>query len=441
MPAAALDWLELPPGPVVLPSSFRVDEAAQASIGLAGLAAAAFHHRRGGPVQGVSVGRRHAAMEFRSERLLRLDGGPPPDLWDALTGLYAARDGWVRLHTIFPHHRAGVLRLLGCAADRERVARAVAERDAVAFEEEASAAGMCVTAFRTAAAWAAHPQSAALAGLPVVGISRIGDAPPECAPVAARPLGGVRVLDATRVIAGPVAGRTLAAHGAEVLALTAPHLPFVPPLVMDNNRGKRSASLDLRQSDDAVRLEVLVRQADVFLQGYRPGGLAGLGFGPERVAALRPGIVYGSLNAYGPTGPWAGRRGFDSLVQTATGLNADEMEATGEVLPRVLPAQALDHATGYLLAFGVMAALHRRAEEGGSWHVQVSLARTGQWLRGLGRVDGLGAADPGEMPDLMEVRASGFGELQAIRHAAKLDVTPAWYALPSTPLGSAEARF
>jgi hypothetical protein len=164
------------------------------------------------------------------------------------------------------------------------------------------------------------------------------------------------VLDLTRIIAGPVCGRALAAHGAEVLRVTAGHLPSVAPLVIDTGRGKRSAEIDLRDPAGAATLRALIAEADVFVQGYRPGALAKLGFAPEAAAALRPGLVAVSLSAYGHAGPWAERRGFDSLVQTATGLNALEAEAAGQDRPKPLPCQALDHASGYLMAFGAMAA-------------------------------------------------------------------------------------
>ncbi len=446
MPMAALQDLTLTGDDPVLPSSFAVGTAAQASIALSTLAAAALWQLRTGRRQGVAVAMRHAAAEFRSERLLRVDGAPMPDSWDRIAGAYPCRDGhWVRLHTNFPHHRDGVLGLLGCAHDRDAVAAALRGWDAFAFEQRAADAGMVVAAMRRFAEWDAHPQGEAIAAQPVVAITRIGDARPTPLPAGGdRPLSGLRVLDLTRVIAGPVSGRTLAAHGADVLLLTSPTLPAIPALVIDTGRGKRSAALDLRAPGGAATMRDLVRGADVLVQGYRPGGLAGLGFGPQDTARLKPGLVHVSLSAYGTTGPWGGRRGFDSLVQTASGFNAAEAEAAGADNPRPLPAQALDHASGYLLAFGAMAALHRRATEGGSWHVEVSLARTGQWLRGLGRVPG-GLTCPEPQADavagFLEDLPSGFGRLTVVRHAGQLSETPARWARPSVPLGSDPAAW
>ncbi|HEY9104354.1 CoA transferase [Chitinimonas sp.] len=442
---APLDWLKLAGSDAVLPSSFAAATAAQASIAAAGLAAAMLWRERGGRPQTVAVDRRHAVAEFRSERYLLVDGAPPADPWDRIAGAYRCGDGrWIRLHTNFPHHRDGVLAILGCEHDKASVAQALLGWEAEAFETAASARGMVVAAMRSFAEWDAHPQAAALAGLPIFSLERIGEAPAAPLPPAERPLSGVKVLDLTRVIAGPVCGRTLAAHGADVLAISSSKLPSIPALVIDTSRGKHNAYLDLTEASDRVQLRALLGATDVFVQGYRPGGLAAKGFGPEEAASVRPGIVYVSLSAYGHLGPWADKRGFDSLVQTACGFNHAEMSAFGENAPRPLPMQVLDHASGYLMALGAMAALARRAREGGSWHVRVSLAQTAQWLRGLGRpVDGLAATDfsAEEITAWRQISASGFGELSAIHHAAKLSATPAHWPLPSMPLGSAPAAW
>ena len=440
--AAALAHIDLPGSEPVLPSSFAVGTAAQTSIAAAGLAAAELSRLRAGKRQLVRVPMRDAAIEFRSERYLRVDGEPPPDLWDKIAGTYRCGDGrWVRLHTNFPHHRDGVLALLKCEHDRAAVERALQGWRAEDLETAAAEAGLVVTAMRSFEEWDAHPEGRALAGLPVFSIEKIGDAPAEKLPPAERPLGGIRVLDLTRVIAGPVCGRCLAAHGAEVMLITAPHLPFMLPLVIDGGRGKLSAQLDLRKEPARERLRQLIRSAHVFVQGYRPSALRTLGFGPEEVARQRPGIVYVSLSAYGHQGPWAGRRGFDSLAQTASGFNVAEAETAGVDKPKPLPAQALDHASGYLMAFGAMTALARRAREGGSWHVRVSLAQTGRWIRGLGRIaGGLACADPGftDVGDRLDESPSGFGRLTAVRHAAELSLTPTGWDRPSVPLGTHE---
>jgi len=438
-PEAALDAVDLTGNEPVLPSSFRVGTAAQATIAAAALAASELWRLRTGGSQRVSVDMRNAAIEFRSERYLLVDGKPPSEYHDPIAGLYRCGDGrWARLHTNLPHHRDGVLGLLGCRHERTAVQRALNQWEAEKFETAAAEAGLVATACRTFREWDDHPQGRAIARLPLFSIDQIDDAPVEPLPAAERPLAGVKVLDLTRIIAGPVCGRTLAAHGADVLLVTASHLPSMQPLVIDIGRGKLSASIDLRQRGGREALASLLRDAHVFVQGYRPGAIAAFGFGPDDVARVRPGIVYVSLCTYGQEGPWASRRGFDSLVQTASGFNAAEAEAFGASEPRPLPAQVLDHATGYLMAFAAMSALARRAQRGGSWHVRVSLAQTGFWLRQLGRIDGLACPDPGfdDVRDRLEETPSGFGRLSAVRHTAAMTQTPPRWQQPTVPLGT-----
>jgi crotonobetainyl-CoA:carnitine CoA-transferase CaiB-like acyl-CoA transferase len=443
---AALGAAELTGAEPALPSSFAIGTAAHATIAAAAVAAGELWRLRTGRRQGVGVDMRNAAIEFRSERYLRVDGKPPSEYHDPIAGLYRCGDGrWVRLHTNLPHHRDGVLALLGCGHDRTAVQRALDGWKGEELETAAAEAGLVVTACRSFAEWDQHPQSRAIAGLPLFTIDQIGDAPAQPMPAADRPLAGIKVLDLTRIIAGPVCGRTLAAHGAEVLLVMASHQPTMAPLVIDTGRGKLSAYVDLREASGREILTSLLRDADVFVQGYRPGAIAAFGFGPQEVAQIRqevaqirPGIVYVSLCAYGHEGPWAGRRGFDSLVQTASGFNAAEAEASGASEPKPLPAQALDHATGYLMAFAAISALARRAGRGGSWHVRASLAQTGYWIRQLGRIDGLRCRDPGfdEVRDRLEDTPSGFGRLTAVRHAAVMTETPPHWERPTVPLGT-----
>ncbi len=424
----------------VLPSSFRIGTAAQASIAAVGLAAAELHHQAGAPRQTVSVDMRHAAVEFRSEHYLTVDGNAPASIGDPLFGAYRAGDGrWLRLHMNFPHHRDSVLKFLGCAANRPAVETALQNWAAIDFETQAYENGCVVAAMRTPTEWAAHPQAAALAEIPVVQIDKIGEAPPRPLRRGARALSNLRVLDLTRIIAGPVAGRALAAHGADVMRIAAPHLPFIDWLVKDTGRGKLSAFADISTPDGSAALRGLIGDADVFLQAYRPGSLAHKGFGPVEVAALRPGIIYGSLSAYGDVGPWAARRGFDSLVQTATGFNVAEAQAAGIDGPKELPCQALDHASGYLLAFGVLMARLRQAQEGGSFSVRVSLAATGRWIWNLGRIEN-GFACPlparDDIADLLEDSHSPFGLMRGVGHAAQMSATPAGWTRPAVPLGT-----
>ena len=443
LPADALPLARLTGADPVLPSSFAVGAAAQGSIAAAALAACELGHARGVPRQAVAVDMRHAALECTG--WFSLDGRVP-ELWDAFSGLYRTSDGWVRIHANFAHHREGALRLLGldpATAVRADAEAAMAGWRALDFEEAAAARGLVATALRRFDEWDATPQGRAIAAQPLFTIERIGNAAPLALPPLRedqRPLAGLRVLDLTRILAGPVGGRALAAYGADVMLVNSPRLPNIEAIA-DTSRGKLSTHVDLRTDEGQAALRRLAGQAHVFVQGYRPGGLEALGFGPAQLAALRPGIVCVSLTAYGTQGPWAGRRGFDSLVQTAMGFNHAEGEAAGDGKPKPLPMQILDEATGYLIAFGAAAALHRQQREGGSWLVRVSLAQTGHWLRGLGRVPGgLATAKPDIAP-YVETEPSGFGELAGLRHSALLARTPAAWPRPSMPPGSHPAEW
>jgi len=442
---SALDAVALTGEEPQLPSSFRVAAAAQVSIAAAGLAAAHVWQLRSGKAQDVAVDMCHAVVECRSERYLRLDGKPPPPAWDAIAGIYNTGDRrFVRLHTNFPHHRAAVCKVLDCKPVRDDVQAALMQWDGEAFETAAYAAGGVVAMMRSYDEWSDLPHARALAALPTISIEKIGEAAPKPWPAGERPLAGVRVLDLSRVIAGPVAGRTLAVHGADVLLISGPDLPAIPWLTIDTGRGKLTGFAELKSEQGRKVLRGLLAEADIFSQGYRPHALASLGFSPEQAADISPGIVYVSLSAYGHAGPWAERRGFDSLVQTATGFNHAEGQAAGVDGPKELPAQMLDHATGYLMAFGAVMAKARQSREGGSWHVRVSLAQTGRWLWNLGRVaDGFKTEDlKGDaVAAFVEEVPSGFGPLRAVRHSAALSETPAYWARPAMPLGSHQPRW
>ncbi len=438
LPDDCLNAMEFLGSDAVLPSSFDVTRAASAAIAATGLAAALLWRERSGTMQNVRVAHRHAAAAFHSESFLRINGQWAPREWGDIAGLYpTANGGWVRLHTNFDHHRAAILALLGCDGTRAMVAAELLRRDSFVFEALAVEANATVSAMRSFAQWDALPHAQAVPSLPLVEITRIGAAPRPAWREGAAPLSGIRVLDLTRVIAGPVGTRTLAAHGAEVLGITGPGLPSYG--IEDLGRGKRQAQLELTTEVGRAQMKALLAGADVFVQGYRPGAIAAHGFSAEQAVAIRPGLIVASLSAYGAAGPWAGRRGFDSLVQTASGFNHAEAEAYGQDAPRPLPVQALDHATGYLLAFGIMAALYRRSLDGGSWQVRVSLARTGHWLRGLGRrheTIGLPPQANEDVVAFLEPSDSGFGRMEAIRHPALLSDTPAILVLPSVQLGT-----
>src|SRR6266498_3750172 len=373
----------------VLPTPFRIGAAGAATLAATGLAATELWQARTGRRQRVTVDLRQATAALRSSHYIQLAGAGVSSARNTIMGFYPTRDGrWSYLHCNFPNHRAAALSVLGIAEDRDAVARAVAGWNAADLEEAIIAAKGAGGMVRSQAEWASHPQAAAIAALPLMEIVRIGDSPPEPLPAGDRPLNGIRVLDLTRVLAGPTCARTLAEHGADVLKITAKHLPNLGYQEYDTGHGKLSAHLDLREPKDVETLRGLVREADVFSQGYRPGTLGTRGLSPEALAKLRPGIVFVSLCAFGHVGPWASRRGFDTVVQAVSGITSrqGELFPGAEPGPQFYPVSAIDYLTGYLMAFGALVALARRAREGGSWLVRISLAQTGRWLVGRGQV-------------------------------------------------------
>ncbi|SFL61186.1 CoA transferase [Geodermatophilus ruber] len=315
----------------------------------------------------VAVDAAHVGLAFRSERHAQVAGRPAGPGFAPLSRFWRTADGWLRLHGNYPHHRAAALRVLG-----EDVEAAAARWAAEELESAVVAAGGAAAAVRTPSAWANSPQGRAVAELPLIGLRRVADGAPR-----AVGLTGLRVLDLTRVIAGPVATRTLASYGADVLRIDSPRLPEDPAALVDTGPGKRHVALDLAAPADRRTVEELLAAADAVVQGYRPGALAAYGLDPAALAERHPHLVVVSLSAWGGEGPWRNRRGFDSLVQAATGIAA--VCGTADA-PGVLPAQALDHATGHLAAATVLGALARQRAEGGGWHGELSLARTAHWL-------------------------------------------------------------
>lgn len=437
----SLESIDLPQQDSLLASSFRVGTAAQTSIASAALAAAEIWYRRTGSRQRTSVAQ-HAA-EYECTGYFTIDDRLPA-AWAKISGLYPCGNSHVRIHANFDHHRDGILRLLGLApgeqTGKDQVEAALRNWDADEFETTAADSGLVVSRVRSFAQWDKHPQAQAISKLPLLTIRKIADADAEpfvSLSVESRPLDQIRVLDLTRILAGPICGRTLAAYGAQVMLVNSPNLPNIEHIA-DTSRGKLSILLNLEKKECRQQLIQLVRDADVFVQGYRPGGLQRLGFTPEELVRERPGLIYVSLSAYSHEGPWANRRGFDSLVQTATGFNHAEAEAAGAGEPKAMPVQILDYASGFFMAFAAQVALLKRAEEGGSWHVQVSLAQTAKWLRDLGRIDYKRASTRIAFDNVLQTYASGFGKLKAIPHAARFSRTGSACIRSSEPPGTHE---
>ena len=428
----------------ILPTPFRIGETSAAALAAVGLAVSDLWELRGGRRQEVAVDSRQATASLRSGHYLHLEGATVSTERNTVMGFYPAKDGrWSYLHCNFPNHRAAALGVLGVPEDRDAVRKAVAQWDALELEEALVAANGVGGMVRGMDEWALHPQAVAVASLPLLEIIQIGDSPPEPLPDGDRPLSGVRVLDLTRVLAGPTCARTLAEHGADVLKITAAHLPSIDYQEYDTGHGKLSAQLDLRQPQDLKTLCGLIREADVFSQGYRPGALSQRGLSPEALAQLRPGIIFASLCAFSHVGPWASRRGFDTLIQTVTGITSRQGELFPGATPgpQFYPVSAIDYLTGYLMAFGTLLALARRAREGGSWLVRISLAQTGRWLVGRGQVP---EAELQEVPKEFTAEEierwsmtsdTPAGRLRHLKPALRLSETPPRWGRPSVPLG------
>ncbi|MBO9577667.1 MAG: CoA transferase [Microbacteriaceae bacterium] len=425
----------------VYPTRFRMIDFGAAAIAASALQAARLYEQRTGVAQEVVVRADAAGPAMRSFRYNDTVPPTPPGPSRIPSAFYETRDGrWLFLHRAFAHHFERELAVLGLrdGDDEDAIVRAIRARDAAELEAAVMAAGACAAVVRTKEEWAAHPQGSVVAGLPLFRITKIGESEPIPAGTGGRPLGGLRVLDLTRVLAGPTNARTLAEHGADVLRIVTPVHPDGGAMPRDTGHGKRSAVLDLRTGEGAGAMRRLVAGADVFSQGFRPGALAKLGFSPEEVAEVRPGIVSVAISAFGSDGPWSGMRGFDSIVEAHDGTAHEEGIGTGR--PKLVPASPLDYTSGYLAAFLVQVALERRAREGGSYHIELSLAQTAHFLDGLGRVDAAAAAAaPAEIPaerlaELMTERDTPYGRLRYLRPVAELSVTPGEWTRPSVPL-------
>jgi crotonobetainyl-CoA:carnitine CoA-transferase CaiB-like acyl-CoA transferase len=424
---------------------YPIGEATAVLLAAIGVAVNDLWELRTGRRQQVHADVRRAAGSLRGHYFQLLDGQETPrDEHPEIvySDRFQCRDGrWIQLHGGFPHLGQGTSKVIGSTAHTvESIAAAVARWDSQALEDALAEAGMCGVICRSGEEWRATEQGKALLALPPVEVVKLADGDPV--PLTAdgdRPLAGLNVLDLTRVLAGPASARTLAEHGADVLHITSPKLPSVPPYVLATNPGKRSAYLDLDAPDEADQLLSLVADADVFVQGYRAGALERRGFGVQDLTRRRPGLIYVSVNCYGPVGPWHGRPGWEQLGQSATGLAVGQ---GGPEHPTLMPAQACDYGTGYFTALGTLIALGRRAREGGSYHVRASLCQTGMWLERLGtRCDPSDAVGLGDPSDLYVHYDSPVGRLSQLAPALELSETPPHWARPAVPLGTHPATW
>lgn len=432
--AAQIDFV----GEGVVPSAFAVTDFAAASLGTAGLALAQLLGTIRRRPQ-VTVDRQLTSAWFSSS--LRPRGWNTSPVWDPLSGDYQTRDGWVRLHANAPHHRKAALDVIGTRPERRYMNKAILTWESGALEEAIFLGGGCAAAMRSMALWRDHPQGRALNSEPLMLLSTTnGVATQSWHPEAHRPLKGVRILDLTRVLAGPIATRFLAGYGAQVLRIDPPN--WNESLIPEVTLGKRCAKLDAKSEAGNATLRGLLENADILIHGYRPGALEALGLSAAERQAIRPGLIDISLDAYGWTGPWQARRGFDSLVQMSTGIADHARSWARSTAPTPLPFQALDHATGYLMAAAALNGLELRTRTGQGYRAQFSLARTAKHL-----IDHANFSPEGQPMDLQkspvseEIEHTPWGPANRVKVPLLIEGAPLWWDSPAVPLGSSLARW
>lgn len=420
----------------ILPSPFLIGTAGAVAQAGVGYLAAQLWALKTQEQQSISISVRHGAIAQRSHQYMRLIDGENQPLWDPLSGFYQTKDErWIQFHCNFLHHKEGILKTLKCNDHKDDVTIATKKFYGKELEEDLQYKGLCGALVRPWKEWHRHPQYQAIKNLPPIEIIKLGQSSSKPLPEGSRPLSHLQVLDLTRVIAGPITTRTLAEHGANVTLVTSPHLPFILPLVIDTGHGKQSIHLDLNQDDDHQKLEYLVESTDIFCQSYRPGGLNAKGFSPEKLIKFNPHLIYVHIDTYSHLGPWATYHGFDTLVQSVTGI---ALEQGKYQYPHHLPAQTLDYVTGYFGAIGTMEALRRRTLTGGSYLVRISLVKTAKWLMDLGRCNGLHGSIPehNDIQDIMTQTPTSFGMLEHLVPLLHMSHTPPYYSSPPLPLGS-----
>jgi hypothetical protein len=424
--------------------------AAASAIGVYALGVEQWSRMATGQHQTVGIDWMQAACSLNPGHFQTQSGYSLPAL-SLLTELKAdfyktADDRWFFPIGSYPHLRDGVLELLQCANTSEALGAAIARRKGADLEEAFAQRKLPGIFARSRQEWLAHPQGALLARMPAIHVEKIGDSEPEGAGTGSgasrsgmRALDGLRVLDLGHVIAGPIVARSLAEHGADVLRVTSPTMQDPFRQTVDTNIGKRSAFLDLNRAVDLQRARALIGGTDVVVQSWRPGSIARRGLGAEQAAHIRPGVIYVSVSCFGDTGPWGERGGFEQLGQAISGVSVAE---GGSGRPRVVPTYLLnDYLTGYLGAAGVMMALIRRAREGGSYHVKVSLARTSMWVQELGLDAGFDPDRPRrhfaeELTPVLETRQSAYGPLEQLPPVAQFSRTRTAWTLPPAPNGA-----
>ena len=448
--APATDEVKITGQDPVFSARFKIGETTANILAGIGVAVTDIHEMKTGRRQKVAIDVRHAAATCQSSKFLsqRMRSGewkavssPSMEHMRSITQPWRCKDGrWYLPHFNLPHLHDRVIGVLQCESNADAGAKALAQWDSHDLEEAIAEARACGSIVRSNAEWLEHPHGKVLAARPLIDITKIGDSDPIPFPQGERPLSGIKVLDLTRILAGPIAARTLAENGAEVLMVTAKHLPQVPEHVMDTSHGKRSCFLNLTQPDDVATIKKLVKNADVFSQGYRPGIMDKHGLSPEQLAKEKPGLIYLSISCYGHGGPFSNRGGWEQIAQCATGICLDN----GDEQPKLLPASACDYTTGYNGALGVLLALARRAREGGSYHVRVSLCRSGMYIYQQGKVSykepEMGLTDA-ELNAIRIESKGGHGTLRHLGPVLKMSETKPYWDRPAPTLGSSKAEW
>lgn len=431
----------------VVPSRSRYGAATAAALAAQAVGVAAVWRMRSDEGQDIRVDLRRAVTHgLRTAPLLRQNGHSfRVGAMSRSDNYFPTRDGrfiYLMRTMDYPHIVPPLLDVLRCPNELHALQAAVRKWDAHALEEALAESRAFAAIARTPEEWLAHPQGRWLAERPGVEVLRIGDSPAQPFGPAPRPLSGLKVLDASHVIAGPSTGRLLAEQGADVLRVSAPHQPDPQHIVIDTGLGKRNAFIDLNLQEDVARLRALASQADVFIESWRPGAMEKRGFGPAELAGLRPGIVYVSLSCYGCGGPWADRAGYEPIGQAASGLAVVE---GGNDTPRGAPTVTMnDYLTAYLAAAGIMGALVRRAREGGSWHVRTSLTQSSMWVLAQGLLPASAAvpAQPEPVPaQWMASMDSAFGRIDHVAPVVEYSRTPSCWERPPQPLGASPAAW
>ncbi len=419
-----------------LPSIYPVTDLAVAAIAVAGLSIAELSGNVASLIPEVVVDRRLASLWFGWS--IRPLGWKLPPAWDPIAGDYKTKDGWIRLHTNAPHHRAATKKVLGYHPHKNSMAKAVTSWMATDLEAAVISAGGCAAEMRSFEQWQEHPQGRAVASEPLVEMVDTGNrSTSQWLPTKNRPLAGLKVLDLTRVLAGPVASRFLAGYGADVLRIDPPDWEE-PGIIPEVALGKRCARLDLKNTNDRKQFEILLSQADILLHGYRPGALENLGYHVTTRRTIAPELIEVSLNAYGRNGPWAKRRGFDSLIQMSSGIAHAGMAWKNSIIPMPLPVQALDHATGYIMAAAAIRAITDRLTDGRTSSFHLSLARTAKLLMDSGKMTSLQEMAVETQEDLSTIiEHTSWGDAKRCLPPAMINSIEMHWRHPASALGSA----